>query len=144
MEGDEMSTLPPPIVAVHEPVQDSRDRKTRKPLFFFDRVKVTLILVVYFAFAVVLKHADIPIMSWEEAIRDQLDAEWWLVVLPAVETVRRVHYLIGDRPAGNSGWWITTVGGRGNRWWDRRNPWVRRSHQRFHRPHTLLIHHWWD
>ena len=49
-----MSTLPPPIVAVHEPVKDSRDRKTRKPLFLFDRVKVTLILIVYFAFATVL------------------------------------------------------------------------------------------
>ena len=54
-----------------------RDRKTRKSLFLFDRIKVTLILVVYFGFAVVLKHADIPIMTWEEALRDQLSAKWW-------------------------------------------------------------------
>jgi cell division protease FtsH len=120
-----MSTLPPPIVPVHEPVQDSRDRKTRKPLFFFDRVKVTLILVVYFAFAVVLKHADIPIMSWEEAIRDQLDAKWWLLVLLALEILRQVHYLIGERSARYNQWWINNVWGRWNGWWDRRNPWMR-------------------
>ena len=45
-------------------MKDSRDRATRKPLFFYDRIKVSLILVLYFSFAVVLKHADIPIMSW--------------------------------------------------------------------------------
>src|SRR3954452_3277637 len=125
MEGDEMSTLPAPIVAVHEPVQDSRDRKTRKPLFFFDRVKVTVILVVYFAFAVVLKHADIPIMSWEEAIRDQLDAKWWLLVLLGLEILRQIHYLIGERSARYNQWWINNVWGRWNGWWDRRNPWMR-------------------
>ncbi len=64
-----MSPLPPPIVSVHEPVPDRRERMTRKPLFFFDRIKVSIILIAIFAFSVVLKHADIPIMSWGDAVR---------------------------------------------------------------------------
>ncbi len=120
-----MSTLPPPIVAVHEPVKDSRDRKTRKPLFLFDRVKVTLLLIVYFAFATVLKHADIPIMSWEEAIRDQLDAKWWVLTLLGLEILRQIHYLIGERSARYNQFWVKNVWGRWNSWWDRRNPWLR-------------------
>ena len=120
-----MSTLPPPIVAVHEPVKDSRDRKTRKPLFFFDRIKVTLILVIYFGFAVVLKHADIPIMSWEDAIRDQLDAKWWVIALLGLEILRQIHYLIGERSVRYNQFWIKNVWGRWNEWWDRRNPWLR-------------------
>jgi cell division protease FtsH len=96
-----MSMLPPPspIVAVHEPVPDDRDRKTRKPLFFFDRIKVSLILVAYFTFVVVLKHADVPIMSWEEAVRDELRAKWWVVALLGVEIARQIHYLIAERSA---------------------------------------------
>ena len=123
-----MSMLPPPpspIVAVHEPDVDPRDRQTRKPLFFFDRIKVSLILISYFTFVVVLKHADVPIMSWGDAIRDQLDAKWWVVALLGIEILRQIHYLIGEHSARYNQFWIKHVWGAWNRFWDRRNPCLR-------------------
>ena len=120
-----MSIMPPPVVPVHEPVPDARDRKTRKPLFFVDRVKVSVLLIVFFWFSVVLKHADIPIMSWGDAVRDQLDAKWWLVALLGVEILRQIHYLIGEHSAAYNQWWLKHVWGAWNRFWDARNPWLR-------------------
>src|SRR5437763_16259923 len=109
-----MSLLPPPIVTVHEPVPDHRDRRTRKPLFFFDRVKVSIILVAFLAFAIILKHSTIPIMSWGEAIRDQLNAKWWVLLLLGIEIARQLHYLIAERSAGYNQFWIKHVWGTWN------------------------------
>ena len=55
-----------------------------------------MILSVIFVFAVILKHADIPIMSWGEAIRDQVNAKWWLLALIGVEILRQLHYVISS------------------------------------------------
>src|SRR5262245_5896031 len=123
-----MSMLPPPpspIVAVHEPVPDDRERKTRKPLFFFDRIKVSLILIIYFTFVVVLKHADVPIMSWGDAVREELNAKWWVVALLGLEIARQIHYLIAERSARYNQFWTKHVWGAWNRFWDNRNPWIR-------------------
>jgi ATP-dependent Zn protease len=117
--------LPPTIVPVHEPPPDDRRRNTRKPLFFFDRIKVFVILSTIFVFSVVLKHADIPIMSWGDAIRDQLRAKTWLVVLIGLEVLRQIHYLIAEHSARYNNFWRDHVWGAWNRFWDRRNPWVR-------------------
>jgi ATP-dependent Zn protease len=120
-----MSFQPPPAAAVHEPEKDTRERPTRKPMMMFDRVKVTLILGVIFAFSVVLKHANIPIMSWGEAIRDQVNAKWWLLALIGIEILRQIHYVICEHSGPYNQFWLKHVWGAWNRFWDARNPWLR-------------------
>jgi ATP-dependent Zn protease len=117
--------LPPPIVPVHEPPPDDRERKTRKKMFMFDRVKVVLILGVIFTFSVVLKHSSIPIMSWGDALRDQLDAKAWLVALIGIEVLRQIHYFICEHWSAYYLFWERRVWGGWNRFWERRNPYVR-------------------
>src|SRR3954453_23239107 len=122
-----MTSWPPPSVApfVHEPPKDDRERVTRKRIFFFDRIKVSLILLVFLAFSVTLKHADIPIMSWGEAVRDQLRAKWWVVTLLVLEVLRQIHYLISERNARYHQFWMKRIWGGWNRRWERLNPWIR-------------------
>jgi ATP-dependent Zn protease len=132
-----MSDLPagPPIASpdpglsitqVHEPgPQAGRVRLTRRKLQFFDRVKVLLAIVVIFGFLVAKKHADIPIMSWGDALDDQLRAKSWLLVVAGLEVVRQIHYLISEHWVRYHRFWTTKVWGRWDRFVQRRDPWLR-------------------
>ena len=108
---------------VNIPVLEAPPEKRRK-MFFFDRIKVFVIIGIFFVVYVSYEQSQIPLMSWAEAFRDQAEAKWWLWIIAALEVVRQIHVFISERSA------------RWNTWWQRRiwEGWERRM-QRFN-PYT--------
>jgi cell division protease FtsH len=123
---------PPVLVAEVPPAPDpiptaatKRVRTTRRKLQFFDRVKILVLLAVVFVFFVVKQHTDIPIMSWGDALDDELRGKWWLLALAGVEIVRQIHFLISEHSARYHRFWTDKVWGRWDRFVQRRDPWLR-------------------
>jgi cell division protease FtsH len=91
-----MMNVPSMPVAVHQPVADDRDPPLRRKVFFYDRIKVFIVLAIFLGLVTSHKKTDIPLMSWGEALRDQLHAKWWVLVLAGIEIVRQIHNLISE------------------------------------------------
>lgn len=122
--------IPPPagdttVVVTHEAQPDQRAAATRRKLMFFDRVKVFILLGAIFAYAVALLHAQNEIMSWSDAIRIRRESMWWIFVLAGLELIRQIHNLISERSTRYHGFWTRRVWGGWDRFWSRRNPWLR-------------------
>jgi cell division protease FtsH len=110
---------------VHQPKPDDRKPKTRRKMLFFDRVKVLGAIAVLFGFLIAKYHAELPIISWGSAARNQIAAKSWLLWLAAIELVRQGHYLASQKSAGWHGFWSNRIFGAWDRFWSRRNPWLR-------------------
>jgi cell division protease FtsH len=124
-----MTITPDQITQIHEPPKEVAKAPRRK-MQFFDRVKILILLAVWFGFAAALKHSSVPIMSWTEAFREQLQAKWWLLVLAGVEVLRQIHYFFSERN-GNYHYRVQHgLFGAWDRWWGKRNPWLRYRMQR--------------
>ena len=121
-----MSLLPPPpIPAVHEPEPDDRTPRTRTKMMLGDRLKVLVLIALFIAMSAAYLHSTIPIMSYGEALQDQLRAKWWLVGLAGIEVLRQIHYLICEHSAAYNQFWENRVWGAWNRRMDKVNPWRR-------------------
>ena len=118
------SVAPEPIGPVHTPVV-REEPMTRLKMQFWDRIKVLMMIALVFAFLVAKQKSDIPIMSWGEAIADQLRSKWWLVGLAGLEVLRQIHILISERSAAYNQFWQKHIWGAWNRRVDKMNPWLR-------------------
>ncbi|MGE0140984.1 MAG: AAA family ATPase [Ilumatobacteraceae bacterium] len=116
---------PPEVITIHEAEPDRREPRTRRKLMFFDRVKVLIILAVVLGYVIALRHSQVPIMSWSDAAREQVEDKWWILVLAGIEVVRQIHNLMSEHWVRYHGFWTHHAWGRWNRFWDRRNPWLR-------------------
>ena len=116
---------PPPLQAVHEPERDDREPKTRMKMMLGDRIKVLVLIALFILLSAAYLHSSIPIMSFWEALQDQLRAKWWLVGLFGLEVLRQLHYLICERVAGYNQFWEKHVWGAWGRRMDKVNPWRR-------------------
>jgi cell division protease FtsH len=90
-----------------------------------DRVKVLVLLILVVLLSAAYKHSKIPIMSFGEAVRDQLRAKWWLEALFVVEVLRQIHYVICEHAGAYNQLWENHVWGAWNRRMDKVNPWRR-------------------
>jgi ATP-dependent Zn protease len=122
---------PPPVQAVHKGVLDDREPRTRPKLMFWDRIKVLVILGAFVAMTAAYLQSKVPIMSYGEALQDQLRAKWWVLILMGLEVVRQVHYLVCERVSGYHLFWQRKVFGGWDRRMGRLNPWLRYRLQRF-------------
>ncbi len=122
-----MSMLLPPLPAgrVHIPPPDDREPKVRPKALLWDRVKVVVILSAFILLSAAYLHSQIPIMSYGEALRDQLRAKWWIEIIIGLEVLRQIHYLISERSPGYYQFWQGKVFGRWERRMSRMNPWNR-------------------
>ena len=118
------SVAPEPIGPVHTPVV-REEPMTRPKMQFWDRIKVLMMIALVFAFLVAKQKSDIPIMSWGEAIADQLRSKSWLVALAGLEVLRQIHILISERSAAYNEFWQKHIWGAWNRRVDKMNPWLR-------------------
>ena len=115
-----MPPPPPPVPEIHEPEPTvDREPKTRRKMAVGDRLKVLILIVVVVLLSAAYKHSKIPIMSFGEAVRDQLRAKWWLVALFFLEILRQIHYLVCERSARTTSSGRNTCGGRGTGAWTR-------------------------
>ncbi len=125
------ASLPPPppptvlVQPIHEPEIDDREPRTRRPLMFWDRIKVLFILTVLFSFMTAIRKQDVPIMSWGEAIRDQLSARTWMIWLAGLEVVRQLHFIVSERWAAYHQLWQRHVWNAWERRMSKLNPWLR-------------------
>ena len=119
-------TPPPSVVA-----------KPRRKLMFFDRAKLLVFLVVIFAFLTSKYHADIPYVTWSGAFQHVLRNSWLLLALGGVEILRQIHYLVSERVAGYNHFFSYKLFGGWDRFWTRRNPWLRFRLQRMFK--TLMV-----
>jgi len=118
-------TFPAPTGPVHEPVEDRREPLTRPPIMFWDRARLLIVLAVIFGMSAAIKHQDIPIMTWGDVLRDQVNAKWWLFVAAGLELLHQLHLVVCERSGGYNQFWEQKVWGA----WERRmsllNPWLR-------------------
>lgn len=124
------SPLIPTMVPVHQPVIDDRDPPLRRKLFFFDRFKVFVLLAIFIGLCTSQQKTDIPLMSWSEALRDQLHAKWWVLILAGLELVRQIHNLISEHSMRWHGFWQKKVFGGWERMMSRMTPYSRFRVQR--------------
>jgi cell division protease FtsH len=117
-------SLPTQIAPVHIPDQ-TKERKPRRKLLFFDRAKVLIILLGYLLLAVVATHGEVPLSTWGEAFQTQFRAKWIVLVLAGVELLRQIHNLVSERSADYHYFWTEKFFGGWERFWSKRNPWLR-------------------
>ncbi len=100
------------------------ERRTRKRLGWWDRVKFLVLLVTLFGFLVWTESTDNPILPVSEAFNNVVRSRTWIFVLGGLELLRQIHYLIAEHWSRYYFFWQRRVGGV-NRRVDRINPWTR-------------------
>ncbi len=85
-----------------------RDGATRKPLSFWDRIKVLLLLGILWVVLVWAVIANDPQVPFADAMRIETRSGAWVFVLIGLEALRQIHYLISEHSARYHRFW--TVG----------------------------------
>ena len=114
--------VPPP--EYHGRPRDD-DRRTRKPLSQWDRLKFLVALGVVFLVLFWANVADNPIIPVADAFNETLRTKWWLIALMGVEALRQLHYMISERSEGYHQFWSEKVFGGVERRTHRINDWNR-------------------
>jgi cell division protease FtsH len=121
-----MLVPPPPAVGpVHIPPPDDREPKVRPKAVLWDRIKIVVLLAVFIVLSAAYLHSQIPIMSFWEALKDQIRAKWWLEIIMGLEILRQIHYLISERSPAYYQFWQGKVFGGWERRMSRMHPWNR-------------------
>jgi cell division protease FtsH len=101
------------------------DRRTRKPLVFWDRVKFLALLVLLWLVLVWSDMANNPVIGFADAARQQVRMAAWVEVLVGLELLRQVHFLVSEHWAGYHRLWSRGVFGRSERAAQRLSDWTR-------------------
>lgn len=81
------------------------DRKTRKSLSAFDRVKFLLLFTLVFLLLFWASLANNPLLSVHDAFIDQFNHRWWITALVGIEVTRQIHFFFAERASGYHGIW---------------------------------------
>lgn len=119
------SFLAGPPGPVHEPVVADHEPLTRRPIMFWDRVRLLVAIAAVLALSIAIKQQDVPIMPWGDVVRDQTYSKWWLFLAGGLEILHQVHLFICERSAGYNQFWEQRVWGAWERRMSRLNPWLR-------------------
>ncbi len=101
------------------------ERRTRKPLAPWDRVKFIFLLSVIFLVLFWASVVDNPIIPIADAFNEAISRYWWILVLIVVEGVRQFHYAISEHSAEYNEFWTKKVFGGWERRTSRLNDWNR-------------------
>jgi ATP-dependent Zn protease len=100
-------------------------KKPRRKALFFDRMKLLSIIAVVLGFLIAKRRSDYPMDGLGTAIRDELIAKQWMLWVAGLEVLRQAHYLVSEKAPGYNHFWTQGVWGGWDRFWGRRNPWLR-------------------
>ena len=121
---DEETGLRPPGELASR--QRDRDRPTRKPLAWWDRIKILLLLLGSFAVLVWATTAQFAgLITLQDAFAQTARAHAWLLVLAGLELIRQIHFLISEHSAAYHRFWTQRVFGAASRRIGRMNDWNR-------------------
>ncbi len=117
----------PPASSAPRTLPRWKQRGTRKPLAWWDRIKFLLLLNALFFVLVWNEYLRIePLGTWNTAMTNVSVAQRWLLVLIGLEFLRQVHFRISELSAGYNTFWTDRVFARWNRWTSRRfSAWTR-------------------
>ncbi len=102
------------------------DRRTRKPLAFWDRIKFLLLLTAFWFILLWSTKSGNPLVTWSDAFRIEARAGAWVLVLIGLEALRQIHFLISEHWAGYHYFWAHRVFGGTERITHRRlSDWTR-------------------
>src|SRR5450755_395162 len=87
------------------------DRRTRKPLPLWDRIKFLLLLTLLWFVLVWSSMANDPILPFADAARIELRSGLWVIILAGLELLRQAHFLISEHWAGYHQFWVRHVFG---------------------------------
>jgi len=107
--GEELAPLPD--VAGGESPAEQPPSKARLRLLLWDRIKLVLLLSAAWVVLVWVAMANNPILSFPDAVRQQLRSQWWLLVLVGVEVVRQAHFLVSERSVAYHQHWVRRFAG---------------------------------
>lgn len=93
---------PPPEYTSRE---RDEERRTRKPLMLWDRVKILLLLAAVFGIMLANTVEQYQIMPLADAVNVTLRTGVWVLVLAGLELLRQLHYLVSEH------WAPTTASG---------------------------------
>ncbi|MEY2400061.1 MAG: cell division protease FtsH, partial [Ilumatobacteraceae bacterium] len=85
---------------------------------------------IFLGLATSQQKTDFPLMSWGEALRDQLRAKWWVLILAGLEVLRQIHNLISEHSKRWHQFWQKKVFGGWERMMGRMKPYTRFRVQR--------------
>src|SRR6476620_3418239 len=102
------------------------DRRTRKPLPRWDRIKFLVLLTAVWFLLVLNTTSSNPLVPYSDAFRIQLRSGFWVIVLMGLEVIRQIHFLISEHWAGYHQFWTHRVFGGAERLTHRRlSDWTR-------------------
>ncbi len=101
------------------------ERRTRKPLPLWDRVKFLLLLGLIWAVMLVNTVQSSQIMPVADGVNETLRTGRWVIVLAVLEAIRQLHYLVSERWSGYYRFWNGKVFGAFERRAGRMNDWTR-------------------
>jgi ATP-dependent Zn protease len=102
------------------------DRRTRKPLPLWDRIKFLVLLTAVWFLLVLNTTSSNPLVPVSDAFRIQLRSGFWVIVLAGLEVIRQIHFLISEHWGGYHQFWTHRVFGGTERLTHRRlSDWTR-------------------
>ncbi len=108
----------------HTPRPKDTERTTRRPMVFWDRIRVLLFLLGAFLILVWSQMSLNTGESFREALRVQAKARWWILVLAALEIIRQFHYFVEENSPAYYRFWMNAF-----KSWEsvtgKINPWTR-------------------
>jgi len=102
------------------------DRRTRKPMSLWDRLKFLILLALVWWILVWSAMANNPLMGISDAMRTEVRSGAWVFVLAGLEVLRQIHFLISEHWARYQRFWTHGVFGGFERLTHRRlSDWTR-------------------
>src|SRR5919106_3197703 len=101
------------------------DRPTRKPLAWWDRVKILAFVLGAWLFLFWAAVTENPLLSIREVAELTARSHGWLLVLAGIEFLRQLHYLISEGSAAYHRLWTQRVFGGWDKRLTRMNDWNR-------------------
>ncbi|MBO0808449.1 MAG: AAA family ATPase, partial [Actinobacteria bacterium] len=102
------------------------ERRTRKPLAIWDRIKFLLLLALIWVILLWSALINDPGIPFSDGVRIEVRTGAWVIVLAGLEALRQVHFLISEHWAGYHRFWTHTFFGGTERLTRRRlSPWTR-------------------
>ncbi|HEX2090244.1 MAG TPA: AAA family ATPase [Actinomycetota bacterium] len=101
------------------------ERLTRKPLGWWDRSKILLVLLGSWTVLLWALLARVPTLPLGIAAQRTAISHSWLLVLAGLEVIRQIHYFVSERSARYHQFWTKRVFGGLNRRTSKMNQWNR-------------------
>ncbi|MDR0343386.1 MAG: AAA family ATPase [Nocardiopsaceae bacterium] len=102
------------------------ERRTRKPLAIWDRIKFLLLLALIWVILLWSALINDPGIPFSDGVRIEVRAGAWVIVLAGLEALRQIHFLISEHWAGYHRFWTQTFFGGTERLTRRRlSAWTR-------------------